>query len=204
MFNNDQPAEWGASELPKIVVSGSVSLAGLGHQLNEGLGAQELDLGRHGRIGIPVYGEQAETAPGVEAAGRHVGVLCLDLEGTSSPCRARVLNNRSRARARQSSRGGSLHRPGARRGRRRRRRPRLTAVDPSGRDLGGMDVEPLGQLGERTFVSNGGQGDLRLEGRGVIATGTFRHRELLGYGEHVAGGARRPLSHPVQKTETTS
>jgi PPM family protein phosphatase len=38
----------------------------------------------------------------------------------------------------------------------------------------------------------------------MVATGTFRHRGLRRCGEHVAGGARGPLSHPVQKTETTS
>ena len=73
----------------------------------------------------------------------------------------------------------------------------------SRRDLAGMDIESFGQLGERTSISHRGQRDFRLEGRGATTTGAFRHRGLLGCGEHVAGGARGPLNHPVQKTETT-
>ena len=43
-------------------------------------------------------------------------------------------------------------------------------------NLGRMDIEALGQLRQRGLASHGGKGDLGLEGRGVITTGTTGQR----------------------------
>src|SRR4051794_32484428 len=42
-----------------------------------------------------------------------------------------------------------------------------------------MHVELLGQLGQRLLALHGGQGHLRLEGRGVVPTRSSRHRLSL-------------------------
>ena len=65
-------------------------------------------------------------------------------------------------------------------------------------------TSPFRQFGERAFVTNGSEGNLHLEGRGMIATSALRHRELLEYGEHVASGARLSTIAPVQNSATTS
>ncbi len=112
---------------------------------------------------------------------------------SGGPCRARGRKHQFPSRARRSSRGGSSLRPGA------TGPSPATPAAPEGGDLAGMDFEPLGQLGARAFVSNGGQGDPCLEDRGVIARGPFRHRGLLGCGEHSVGLARGPLTILFEK-----
>ena len=44
------------------------------------------------------------------------------------------------------------------------------------RDLVGVDIELLRQLGQRLLALDRGQGHLRLEGRCVVPAGSFRHR----------------------------
>ena len=46
--------------------------------------------------------------------------------------------------------------------------------------LRGMQIKALRQIGERAIAFDGGEGDLGLEGRGMVPTGTFRQQELLG------------------------
>ena len=73
------------------------------------------------------------------------------------------------------------------------------------RDLGWMHIEALRQLGDGAFVSDRREGDLGLEGRGMIAARTSGNGAvLLSVSEISLGEPANPAISPVQKTGTTS
>jgi hypothetical protein len=67
-----------------------------------------------------------------------------------------------------------------------------------------VDIELLGQLGQRLLAPDGGQRYLGLEFRGVVATGSTGHLGSLDTAIIIASKSRKSTYPAVQISGTTS